>query len=129
MSQWGRDHWSTFAYLETVVVDHRGIPNLNRMRCNHELHPGLTNWNPIAGVIDGSKYPTRLKGGVEINDHDDWSCVEDMESEGLVEIKGTGINPVWELTEKGSAIAHELRTFRGNGGSFSDFSPRTVSAA
>ena len=34
MVQWGKDHWSVFAYLECCAVDNKGIINNQHMRCN-----------------------------------------------------------------------------------------------
>lgn len=42
MAAWGRDHWSTLAFIETLCVDHHGgLSDKHRrnMRCNPERHP------------------------------------------------------------------------------------------
>ena len=84
IDQWGQDHWSTFAYLETRAVDDRGLIDNRKMRCNPRLHREFAHGGGYTGMLcDGSKYPTRLKDG-EIDRHDDWSCLEDMVAAGLI---------------------------------------------
>jgi hypothetical protein len=129
MALWGKDHWSTFAYIETRCVDHEGVPNREHMRCTPKIHPGLTN---SANQSFSTDYPTRLKGGihegkplsVEKKDHDDWSCLEDAESAGLLINIGTGINPVFRLTDLGRKVADQLRLHKSNGGRFATFEPQ-----
>lgn len=106
--RWGRDHWSTFAYIETRVVDHKGVPERHHMRCSVKLHPGLVHQTPFS-TLDGQKYPTILKGGERLPDHDDWSCADDLEAYGLIKQEGTGIHPVFVLTDLGKTVAAALR--------------------
>ena len=68
MSKWGKDHWSTFAYLETLAVDGGkggwAIPEKARMRTNKKRHPHLLGSTGFSSdALNGSKYPTRLKDG------------------------------------------------------------------
>jgi hypothetical protein len=113
--KFGRDHWSTFGYLETRCVDHKGIPELRHLRLDPVRHPGLAHM-PWA-----QDYPTRLAGGAEQPEHDDWDCTEDLEKAGLLEILGTGIHPVIRLTDTGKKVAGLLRAHKSGGGSFSNF--------
>lgn len=59
---WGRDHWSTFGYIEIRIVDFKGIPDNHHMRCDPKLHPLLAH-DSIAvkdypdGVTDDRKCP------------------------------------------------------------------------
>ena len=42
MKQWGRDHWSTFAYIEGICVDYPdkiGKPDHRKIQCNANRHP------------------------------------------------------------------------------------------
>lgn len=130
---WGRDHWSTLAYLETLAVDHKGIatPARNKMRCSAERRPGLVGWT-VGGLLDGGRYATRLKGANgepewenrrELADHDDWDCVEDAVAAGLLIEGGTGIHPHYQFTSLGLRVAGELRAHKANGGQFHNFVP------
>jgi len=111
----GKDHWSTFAYIETVVVDHRGYPDRRRMRCDATLHPGLAH-------LSGACPPTRIKDG-QISSHDDWSCADDLEAAGLVKHGGTGMHPRFALTPYGKTVAAMLRVHKASGGRYADFTP------
>jgi hypothetical protein len=138
MSDFGRDHWSTFAYFETLCVDApdgNGRPDFERMRCNTTTHPqfggklreaGMGGWKP--------EYGTRLRKFFQNGmtnvlyqrpDHDDWDCLDDFEEAGLLKNIGTGVNPIIKLTNYGFKIAAQLRMFKGKGGIFADFVPET----
>ena len=117
MEHWGKDHWSTLAYIETRIIDYHGGLDVRHMRCNSKLHPQFQH------IVEGKEYPTRLKEGTIVHDHDDWSCVEDMEAEGLLISLGTGLSPVYKLTDKGYVIAAALRKHKAEGGNFASFNP------
>jgi len=123
MSKWGKDHWSTLAYLETLAVERSGlaIPVRARMRTNEIRHPHLLgNTGFSSGALNGSGYPTRLKEG-EVKGHDDWDCVDDAIEEGLVEDVGTGLNRAYKFTKLGKEVIAKLRQFKMDGGNFQDF--------
>lgn len=120
---WGKDHFSTFGYIECRIVDNDGIPDREHMRVDPELHPGLGN---RACRISDHKFPTRLRDGVELVDHDDWTCAEDLEAAGLIKWEGTGMHPIFVMTDKGKAVAGRLRAHKGAGGNFGDFDPGTI---
>lgn len=114
IEQFGKDHWSTFAYAETCAVDHGGRLELRRLRMNSNKRPvgngGM--WLPSCGsYVKGKRDP----------EHDDWDCLEDLEAEGLLEMIGTIINPAVKLTKKGYAVASSLRMHKANGGQFGTF--------
>ncbi len=119
IKNFGKDHWSTFAYVETLATDHNGIiiPNVLKMRTNRKIHPNVSN------PIDGSKYPTKLKDGTVLSDHDDWSCLEDAVENGLLIDIGTGLMRQFKLTDKGRKVANSLRSHKSKGGKFGDFQP------
>jgi hypothetical protein len=130
MERWGKDHWSTFAYLETCAVDQKGIVDNRRMRCHARVHREFCA-QATFGMQDGSKYPTRLKDG-ELEKHDDWSCFEDMVAAGLVRaqwrVKRSGEffdcnEAKVELTPFGQQIAAQLRQYKAGGGNYHDFVP------
>ena len=122
----GQDHWSTFAYLETRCVDHRGRPDKRNMRCDPIRHPGHGHDIPVVAM--NTKCPTRLSVG-ELHNHDDWDCVDDMVAAGLVEIDGTGLFPTWKLTDFGKRTAGSLRAHRQDGGKYATFTPATSQEA
>lgn len=116
MSEWGKDHWSTLAYLETRAVDHSGLIDNRHMRCNPRLHRIFAH----SGSFSGKEYPTRLKRS-ELENHDDWSCVEDMVSAGLIEAWFSESRGKIKFTDYGQSVANLLRVHKMNGGSFSTF--------
>lgn len=107
IDRFGKDHWSTFAYVETRVVDYGGRLSVDHMRCDTDIHPQFANSANRANP--NKKYPTRLRDGIAAH-HDDWSCVDDLEAAGLLEQKGTGMNPVIVLTDTGRRVVSQLRT-------------------
>jgi len=119
IERFGKDHWSTLAYIETRIVDHGGEPGKEHMRCDPDLHPGQTNSaNRLGGK---TKYATRLAGGEVLGNHDDWSCIEDMEAHGILENIGTGAQPIYRLTDYGMIVANALRNHKAAGGNWGDF--------
>lgn len=118
IENWGKDHWSTFAYVETLAVEHKGIaiPEPCMMRTNNGKHGYMGN------PIDGNKYPTILKNNDVVLGHDDWDCLDDMlKNELLVDI-GTDLYRSFKLTEKGRRVANLLREHKAGGGTFNNFS-------
>lgn len=94
VEQWGKDHWSTFAYLETLLVDAPGknaIVHPSRMRTDGGRHPLFTDRRHSAQT-DRSCYPTRLRNG-ELSRHDDWDCLWDACVAGFLEL------PLWTREE------------------------------
>ncbi len=132
IGHWGKDHWSTLAYIEARVIDNNGIINNLQMRCNSRLHRGYTYVGLNAMMTDGAKYPTRLQGDIELEKHDDWSCLEDMVAANLViaqfrenskypnEIFGNMEARV-ELTELGIQVSGMLRAHKAQGGMYAKF--------
>ncbi len=85
--RFGRDHWSTLAYLETRIADHRGTINHNYMRCHSLRHPMMAQAKTQGlGGFDASQFPTWLAGGEELPDHDDYDCVDDLIAAGLLKV-------------------------------------------
>lgn len=131
MALWHKDHWTTYAYLASRILDYNGVPNLDNMRCDPNIHPGLHTLSPMGNARDGSEYPTRLKDGTLVHGHDDWSCVEDFVSYGLVEWNGTGIHPQFAFTDAGWEIWHQFnRWIAEHPGKWSaTFRPRELDVA
>ena len=119
VEKFGKDHWSTFAYIETRCVDHKGYPDRRHMRCDMDRHPAHVHL--VDPKMAAAKYPTILKGGIELPDHDDWDCLDDCEAAGLLESHGTGLHPFYKLTKEGNRIAGLLREHKASGGTFGNF--------
>lgn len=124
MNKFGKDHWSIFAYIEIRIMDYNGEPDRSHMRTDKDRHPGLVG--PAQRLLpvedlSSKKYPTILKDNVKLTDHDDWDCLEDCEQAGLLESHGTGLYPIYKLTEEGRQVAGQLREHKSNGGNFSNF--------
>lgn len=125
--RWGKDHWSTLAYVAACVAKHRGYLRLEKMRCNPLLHHRLVPRG--TSLAASSAYaPTHLAGGRTIEKHDDWSCVEDMIAAGLVTMSEegnatAGKSPRFALTAAGRLLAHALAVHRTCGGQFETFVP------
>lgn len=128
-ARWGKDHWSTLAYLETRTVDHRGIIKNANMRCNARRHRPFAN---IAGghLMDGASYPTRLNDG-DLPNHDDWDCAQDIAAAGYIRLWWT--EPIEhesafgyaqarvEFTGEGLYVAHALRAHLAAGHNTASF--------
>lgn len=133
MSRWGKDHWSTFAYIETCCVDHpvtdydvenAGQLQAPRMRTDRFRHGSINTTGRTYGDTMAAesveRHPTRLNDDDLLEDHDDWDCLLDMAVEGLVEI--VLLCRGWvRLTDYGHIVAHALRSHRAEGGNFHEF--------
>jgi len=117
IEKFGKDHWSTFAFLETRCVEYKGSIAIEKMRCDPDWHPQYVHLGTF------KKYPTILRGGEELPDHDDWDCVDDLEAAGLLEQVGTGENPRVRLTPYGWGVAGRIRAYKAVGGTFAEFVP------
>src|SRR5277367_6377126 len=109
VGDFGRDHWSTLAYIECINVDGTGCPVLERMRCNPTRHPGLAAAKRGPQAFWETSWSSHTKRGVMLTGHDDFDCVNDLEKAGLIVVHGTGINPVYRLTSDGWRTVGELR--------------------
>lgn len=135
-SEFGKDHWSLLAYVEARCVDGvQGLAQLgrSRMRCNPVSHPLLA-----AGAPWKAEYGSRLRGyfqfperadaqkaaaaGLLMLDHDDWDCLDDLQTAGLLEIQSLA-NPCAQLTARGIAVSAALRAHKMAGGVFANFEP------
>jgi hypothetical protein len=119
VDMFGRDHWSTFGYLATRVLDHGGRPDNRHMRCDRNRHPFFAH--PL-DVLTGATPPTRLKDG-ELLNHDDWDCADDLGAAGLIENIGTAVNPVIRLTGVGLEVWKQLSAHKQDGQNFASFAP------
>lgn len=84
-SRFGADHWSTFGYVETRTVDHRGTLEHAHMRCHGARHPVMLNAK-VCGSFDARDFPTQLADEQTLPDHDDYDCLDDLIAAGLLEV-------------------------------------------
>ncbi len=131
MSEFGKDHWSLLAYVETLCVDGRGNGvgeiDKRRLSCNPKRHPvhavneGMCKWK--------DDYSSRLAdGAAPVPGHDDWDCLDDLEAAKLLEIMSE-VNGFVILSDRGREMAGRIRAHKSKGGSFANFSPaETVSS-
>ena len=124
IEKFGKDHWSTFAYIVTRCVDYKGKPDNEHMRCDKKRHPHYAHRITIGGCS-----PTMLKGYFEdelkcVFNHDDWDCIDDLIEADLLnepELEGTGLFPVYKVTNLGWEVSVLINAHKSNGGYFSNF--------
>lgn len=135
-SAWGKDHWSTLAYVDTVMTDCGGFqlgydPRMRSTRRNLRVmleqckNPRRTGGRlPAARGPGPTEAATRLQGGQEVTGHDDWSCLQDMAAVGLLDTHPDKLEPgvTVRFSPKGSAWVSALRTYKQQGGQFAQFS-------
>ncbi|MCY9874510.1 hypothetical protein [Vibrio barjaei] len=117
-SQFGKSHWSLLMYAKKCCDESNSRPGqlrLNRMRCNPDNHPGLSN-----GLLWRDGFSSVTKDGSTIAGHDDWDCLGDLQSAGYLDILCIKRHQV-KLTERGQKIAKKVELFFERGGEFSDF--------
>lgn len=132
ITAFGKDHWSLLGYIGTCCENRDGgIGELNkeRIRCNPESHPmhavrrmGERTWKP--------SYGTRLAGfwkeggetdpALQLPDHDDWDCLDDLEAAGIIEVLSEA-NAFVRITEAGLQVYGALCEHKAAGGNFSEF--------
>jgi len=111
---WGRNHWNLLAYVETRCVDYKGIVTCLHMRVHIDRHKDLIkNEAPIFTERAEKRLPTMLKDGVELSNHDDYDCIDDLIAAGLIKPLGRDVQfTVFSMTEQGWKAAHLLRQHR-----------------
>lgn len=119
IEKFGKTHWSLFAYVETRAVDYKGVLDRRHLSIDSFRHPLVAHlpWSRP------DEYPTRLKDGELAHDHDEWDCLEDLTAAGLIAREGTGIHPVFSLTDLGRRVASQLRDHKAHGGVYAQFVP------
>ncbi len=120
MDYWGKDHWSTFAFVAHWCAeageDGFDIELKRRfMRCDPSRHPGNAHIDWSADV------PTRLLQGLLLEKHDDWDCLDDAVEAGLIKVGGTGAYPIITMTDEGLRVAARIVEHKTRGGNFGDF--------
>ncbi len=122
---WGRDHWSTLAYIETKLVDGPYKvcfdPHMRQGRRHYRVLLGKPNGRktPANAMVMRPEYGSRLADGTYLPWHDDWHCVQDMVKAGLFEDGVWDVGFKLKLTDLGSMVTAALRKLKSEGGSFS----------
>lgn len=128
VERWGKDHWSTMAYLFTRCMDHAGVIDNRHMRTHPRVHRGLVGIT-LGKIQDGSAWPTRLRDG-EAERHDDWSCLEDMVAAGVLTAQARvrytsqmfgGSEARVRFTDVGKRVAQALLVHKVDGGQYAKF--------
>lgn len=134
MDVWGKNHWSTLAYIETVMVetggfevgfDARMTQNRRHFRVMSEqnpkpIRPGRSISMSFAKPMD-PQYSTMLNNGQQVEGHDDWCCVQDFAASGLLTTSEFEPKDVLHLSEQGQAVCAALRVHKQKGGNFAEF--------
>lgn len=127
MSNWGKDHWSTLAFIETVMVENGFFPFKGdaRMRSNRRHFRLMPS---DFGIVMPREQGSRLKDGTNAENHDDWCCIQDMAAEGLLDKpqEDLDVGVRVKFSDKGMRIAQQLRTHKMNKGSFGNFEPKDI---
>lgn len=136
---WGKDHWTTLAYVESVMTDCGGfqLGADSRMRTNRrnfrvmsEFPTPKRSGSETFGATGfyPSQSPTRLNNDTDVEGHDDWNCLEDMAAIGLFDVSGLHLEPkkVIHLSLTGQKVSAALRAHKQAGNSFSTFSLSAV---
>jgi len=124
----GKDHWSLFAYIETRCVDYKGVLDKTHLRISNPANQSPSIMYP---QVWKPEYGTRLFGyfkedgkedkARQLPDHDDLDCFDDLETAGLIENQGTGMDPACKLTKLGNEVAGKLRQHKSDGNYFATF--------
>lgn len=129
VSSWGKDHWSTLLYAESVAVDANGQIRNGRMRTGFH-NSDLLDVRMYAHRP--SEHPSRLKEG-ERPGHDDWDCLLDLHGEGMIDFPEVvyddgddSYTVTISMTDRGASVAADLRRHKMNGGNYATFSVPTV---
>jgi hypothetical protein len=98
LDKFGKDHWSTFAYLESRIVNYQGKINHKHMRCDENRHPIFASAGSVKPFSaswgdNNKKYPSLIKGELvdgkwtvgNKENHDDYDCLTDLIREGFLE--------------------------------------------
>lgn len=143
ISMWAKDHWTTLAYIETVMVDNAGfqVGRDARMRSNRRNFRVMSEDCPFPKRTDSNaaklaismrpEHATILKDGTKVPSHDDWCCIQDMAALGFFKCNADNIEPgvILNFSPLGEAIADELRKHKRDGGTYATFTPTTMPAA
>ena len=134
ITMWGKDHWSTLAYIDSVIAEHSFYPITidSHMRTKRETYDYfLMNkakkfgfiTQPYYNFLSSDAYGTKLNDGTTVMAHDDYSCIVDFAKEGLLNIDENSIitNKKIKFSDKGLTVMNCLHKHKVNGGTYSNF--------
>ena len=114
LEEFGQDHFSLLMYVEVRCVDHRGKLDMRHLAVNTDRHPFVIR-HDLQMMPENDKIEIRLADGKIAKDYDEVDCLEDLEHHGIVLNKGTDLNRIYEMTDFGFRIAHDLRRWKACG--------------
>jgi hypothetical protein len=135
----GKDHWSTLAYAETVMVECGGFQigfdvrmrqNRRNYRVMREMcrKPKRARQGPDCGCMWEPKYSTVLADKSVVEGHDDWSCIQDCAEAGFFTVgeqiaRADRVEPgvILHLSPLGRATVEGIRAHKAAGGNFGNF--------
>jgi hypothetical protein len=129
VKKFGKDHWSLFGYVECCCVDgSKGVGELDPRRIRIKTKTGMLAWKEqygsrLSGFFDFAERSDPKKAeeaGLQLLNHDDLDCLDDLEEAGFVEVLSTA-NLFVKMTAKGSEVCGLLRAHKASGKNFSDF--------
>lgn len=137
-----KDHWSAFGYVESCCVDGTdgiGQVDLKKMRCNAGKRPLMGSnfmWRQSWGTRlqgffefpDRSDFAKAQAAGLQLLEHDDWDCMDDLEAAGFIEVI-SHTQGAARMTPLGHEVAAALRKHKCEGGMFATFVWRGAVAA
>ena len=129
IKDYGKDHWSLLAYIETRCVDYKGVLDVAHLRVRNPAIGSLRT--PFGRPMWKPEYGTRLSGyfkedgtkdkSRQISNHDDLDCADELEEAGYLTNIGTGLNPAYKMTKSGSEVASLLRQHKSDGKHYATF--------
>lgn len=140
----GKDHFSTLAYAETVMVDCGGFqvgadPHMRAGRRHFRVmmeecrKPKRVKAGNLASncVVMDRKYSTALKDGTVVDGHDDFHCLQDLAAAGYFETPADEMQPgvVLKLSDRGREVVSALRNHKTSGGTFASFEAPDIPAS
>lgn len=141
-AMFGRDHWTTLAYIESVMTDCAGFqlgadPRMRSNRRNHRVMSEVPRpkrakmSSSVAAQLMSPDDGSRLKNGQVVRGHDDWNCVEDFAAVGFFDLGPNGLGPgkTLRFSPLGKAVAARLRQHRQDGGQAEHFDLASVPEA
>ncbi len=135
----GKDHWSTLAYAEIVMVECGGFQigfdvRMRQCRRNYRVmremcrRPKRVKQGPDMGCMWEPKYSTALADKQTVDGHDDWHCIQDMAEAGFFTAGGQIVGAeacepgvILHLSPAGRAVVEQIRAHKAAGGTFGNF--------